>query len=104
MTKDHQKTGGRKKGTPNKISSDVRGLLDKLGCNPLEGLARIANDEKNSIEVRARAYSELCQYVAPKLRAVELTGAGGGAIEVNVCSVELFKSRIDRLAAQKRAG
>jgi len=102
--KGSPKTGGRQKGTPNKINTNVRELLDKLGCNRLEGLARIAEDEDNPIEIRTRAYSELAQYVAPKLRAMELTGAGGGAIEVNVSAIELFKSRVSRIAEQKRAG
>ena len=104
MDKEGNKTGGRQKGTPNKNSMAARELLDKLGCNPLEGLAEIASDEKNPIEIRTRAYSELAQYIAPKLRAMELTGAGGGALEVNVSAVELFKSRVARVADQKRAG
>jgi hypothetical protein len=103
-SKPGERRGGRQKGTPNKITSNVRELLDKLECNPLEGLARIANDENNPIEIRTRAYSELAQYVSPKLRAMELTGAGGGAIEVNVSAIELFKSRVSRIAEQKRAG
>ena len=104
MDKEGNKTGGRKKGTPNKNSVSARELLDRLGCNPLEGLAEIAADESNPIEIRTRAYSELAQYVSPKLRAMELTGGGGGPIEVNVSAIELFKSRVSRIAEQKRAG
>ncbi len=104
MDKEGNKTGGRQKGTPNKNSMAARELLDKLGCNPLEGLASIADDENNPIEIRTRAYSELAQYVSPKLRAMEITGAAGGPLEVNVSAVELLKSRVDRIAGQKRAG
>jgi hypothetical protein len=38
--------GGRKKGTPNKITQDVAKTLDELGCNPLELSARIALGEE----------------------------------------------------------
>ena len=35
------KTGGRKTGTPNKRTQDITALLDRLGCNPIEGMAPI---------------------------------------------------------------
>jgi hypothetical protein len=37
------KTGGRKTGTPNKRTQDITALLDRLGCNPIEGMAHIAS-------------------------------------------------------------
>jgi hypothetical protein len=39
-------------------------------------MAWIAMDEKNSIEVRARMFVELAQYVAPKRKAVEHSADG----------------------------
>jgi hypothetical protein len=47
-----------------------------LRCDPITGMARIAMDEKNSIEVRARMFVELAQYVAPKRKAVEHSADG----------------------------
>lgn len=44
--KDGTKSGGRKKGTPNKITLDVASALDALGCNPLELSAKIAMGEE----------------------------------------------------------
>ena len=75
------KTGGRRKGTPNKLTAAVAERLAALGCDPISGMARLAMDPSTPVEVRARMYSELAQYVAPKRRAVEHTGADGGAIE-----------------------
>lgn len=36
------KTGGRQKGTPNRRSKDIADTLKRLGCDPIEGMARIA--------------------------------------------------------------
>ena len=66
------KTGGRKTGTPNKRTQDITALLDRLGCNPIEGMAHIAMDTFNPLEIRARMYAELAQYVAPKRKSVEI--------------------------------
>ena len=70
---NRSKTGGRKRGTPNRRTLEVCDLLQSLGCDPIEGMARIAMDASNSLELRARMYVELAQYVAPKRKAVVLS-------------------------------
>jgi hypothetical protein len=76
-----RKTGGRVKGTPNKETLAVAERLEAIGCDPLEGMARIAMDINTPIEVRAKLYRELAQYIAPKRKAIEHTGdpTGTGA-------------------------
>ncbi len=69
--KPGERRGGRAKGTPNKATADIAEKLAKLGCDPLLGMARIAMDKKNPLDIRGRMFSELAQYVAPKRRAVE---------------------------------
>jgi hypothetical protein len=69
----YKKTGGRKKGTPNKRTLEVTELLNNLGCDPIEGMARLALDPNNSPELRGRLFSELAQYVAPKRKAIDLS-------------------------------
>lgn len=69
-----RKTGGRAKGTPNKRTLDIQQRLDELKCDPIEGMARLAQDENASPELRGRMFSELAQYVAPKRKAVDLSG------------------------------
>ena len=66
------KTGGRIKGTPNKRTLDIQQRLDDLGCDPIVGMAKLAQDENNPPELRGRMYSELAQYIAPKRRAIEV--------------------------------
>ncbi len=65
------KTGGRKKGTPNRRTVEVTERLAALDCDPLAGMASLAMDESNSPELRGRMYAELAQYLYPKRRAVE---------------------------------
>jgi hypothetical protein len=72
MTADGVKTGGRKRGTPNKRTFEAIERLDALGVDPIEGMSRLAMDPSNSPELRGRMYAELAQYVYPKRKAVEL--------------------------------
>jgi hypothetical protein len=67
------KTGGRKKGTPNRRTLEVVDLLNNLGCDPIEGMARLALDPTNSPELRGRLFSELAQYVAPKRKSIDVS-------------------------------
>lgn len=78
------KTGGRQKGSLNKDKAEVAEKLAALGCDPIEGMATIAMDPQSPVDLRGRMFSELAQYVHSKLRAVEVTGAGGGALQVQV--------------------
>lgn len=88
-TKDGQKTGGRKAGTPNKRSQEVAERLADMGIDPIERLALIAamaEQDAQAAEPDARlpfiqlakdCYKELAQYVAPKRKAVEHSGSIG---------------------------
>lgn len=78
------KTGGRHKGTPNKLTQTVREILAELNCNSIEGMALLAMDKNNTPELRGRMYAELAQYEYSKRRAVELSGIDGAPVEVNV--------------------
>lgn len=72
------KTGGRQLGTPNRKTHELAEKLQALGCDPIEGLARLAMEEKTAPELRVRCYAELAQYVHPKRKAVELGSAKDG--------------------------
>ena len=71
------KTGGRQPGTPNRRTQEVCDRLAALGCDPIEGMARIALDPANTPELRAKMYAELAQYVAPKRKSVDLSSTTG---------------------------
>ena len=82
-SKPGERRGGRKKGTPNKGTVDVAATLRRLGCDPIAGMARIALSDDAGIDLRARMFAELAQYVAPKRKATEVTGPGGGPVVVS---------------------
>jgi hypothetical protein len=73
-----RKTGGLVKGTPNKGTLAVAKRLEAVGCDPIEGMAMIAMDIKTPIDIRAKLYSELAQYIAPKRKAIEYSGESTG--------------------------
>src|SRR5919109_1554618 len=71
--KPGERRGGRQKGTPNKRTLVVTERLEALGCDPIEGMARIAMDENTELSLRAQMYKELAQYAAPK-KTIEVSG------------------------------
>jgi len=70
------KTGGRAKGTPNRRTTEASELLAKLGCDPIEGMARIAMNRRNPVELRSQMFKELAPYVYSKRKAVDELPAG----------------------------
>jgi hypothetical protein len=103
FTKGHKKQGGRQKGSGNKINMAVAQRLAELGCDPIEGLARMAMDKDTPRELKFRCNAELAQYVQPKRRAVEVSGPGGDPLSINVSGLDVLKSRIDSLAQRRGA-
>src|SRR3974377_682221 len=99
------KSGGRKRGTPNRRTADIQEKLAAMGCDPIAGMAAIAMDEKQDIGLRAQMFKELAQYIAPKRKSVEMSGADGGELtlaELVLNSYELEK-RPRRQVASSRA-
>jgi hypothetical protein len=76
------KTGGRARGTPNKRTHELAEKLEKLGCDPIEGLARIALADETAPELKVRCYAELAQYVHPKRKAMEVGPSGDGGAPI----------------------
>ena len=91
------KTGGRAKGAKNKRTLAVEEIVAKASRHPLETLAYIsAGDAKKlglvtkgadgketvgviSLELQLEAAKELGPYLAPKRKAVEVSGTGGAS-------------------------
>jgi hypothetical protein len=65
------KTGGRKKGTPNKATQTIAEKLEGLGCDPIIELAKIGMSEKTPIELRVRCLSEIAPYLYPKRKPAD---------------------------------
>jgi hypothetical protein len=63
---------GKPKGAKNKAKYEVAEILKGLGFNPFEKLAELAMNARSE-KVQCEAASELASYVAPKLKAIEIT-------------------------------
>ena len=78
------KTGGRKRGTPNRATLVLREKLAALGCDPAEELVKIARDSKTPVGFKAHIYSVLMPYMYPKRTFVDDSveeRASGKAVE-----------------------
>jgi hypothetical protein len=96
-----RKTGGRAAGTPNRQTREVNDILESLGCNPIEGMARIAMDRKHSPQLRGRMFAELAQYIYPRRKALEL--AGSQSLELQLSIAETLRARREAREAQGEA-
>ena len=69
----HSKLGGRKRGTPNKITL-IRAddLLLELDINPIQKLIEIAESDDASLDQRINCYKEIAKYTYPRLKLQEL--------------------------------
>ena len=69
----HQKTGGRKKGTPNKITLiKADDLLLELNVNPIQKLIEIAESDEATTDQRINCYKEIAKYTYPRFKSQEL--------------------------------
>lgn len=77
---------GRKKGVPNKVTKSAReafALLVERNVPKLEGwLVKI--EKEHGPLVAFKCVMEVSEYHVPKLQRTELTGDGGGPLQVTV--------------------
>ena len=86
-TRKRQKTGGRTKGTPNKVNREfretVRKLLDDNAENVGTWITQVAEGHGENKADPAKALdllARLAEFAAPKLGRVEHVGEGGGPV------------------------
>ena len=65
---------GRKKGTPNKRTLAITEIIEQSGADPVGKLIELMRCDDKGIALAAAR--ELCQYLFPKRKAVELTSRG----------------------------
>lgn len=80
------KTGGRRKGTPNKATAAVAAEIAKSGETPLAFMLKRMRDEAADPMLRFEAAKAAAPYVHPKLAAIEHTGKDGGPIQTEELS------------------
>lgn len=82
------KTGGRKKGVPNKATAKKAAEIAATGLTPLDYMLQRMRDETADPFVRLDAAKAAAPYVHPKLANIEHTGKDGGAIRVTFTSAD----------------
>ena len=84
FSKGHTKLGGRKKGTPNKVSSDLRTRIKLFLDNNFEQLEK--DISKLPASERVRFLIKLMEFVVPKQKSMELN-----SIDKTECIKVVFK-------------
>ncbi len=76
------KTGGRKKGTPNKRTAEKIAEVEASGLTPLDYMLSVLRDELLDRETRLEAAKSAAPYVHAKLANIDATVSGedGGPI------------------------
>jgi hypothetical protein len=83
-SKPGERRGGRCTGTPNKKTAAVAEVVAGLGLDPIKQMGQIAMDERVEVNVRVKVLKELCQYIAPKRKAMEVTSEDGGPVKTEM--------------------
>ena len=80
-----QKTGGRKKGTPNKSTIEIREAYQKLVEGNLENMTKwLDTIAKDNPEKAMDMMLKLSEYMIPKLARQEIVGDGGEDLFKNI--------------------
>jgi hypothetical protein len=82
------KTGGRKRGTPNKATAEKAAEIAASGLTPLDYLLTVMRDETVPRPERVDAANKAAPYVHPKLASIEHTGEDGGPLIVQIVRFE----------------
>ncbi len=76
------KTGGRRRGTPNRATLSLREKAATRGYDPIDELITMSRDHKTPLEMRVRIHFEICAYIYPKRKPVDQSIAESGSINV----------------------
>ena len=94
-----EKTGGRKKGTPNAVTAQVRAAAGKKCAEAIRILMKLAKSEKTDAKVRHDCCETILAYGAGKpVEMHEHSGPDGDPIPVSVDVYERIKAVAGRLA------
>lgn len=77
-----KKTGGRTKGTPNKVTARREREIAASGTTPLEHMLKVMRDPKAGDDRRDEMAKAAAPYVHPKLASMAHTGPNGGPVQI----------------------
>lgn len=73
-----RKTGGRRKGTPNRATEARQAQIAASGLTPLDFMLSVLRDEQQSFEARMDAAKAAAPYCHPKRAPVDADGNESG--------------------------
>jgi hypothetical protein len=76
--------GGRQKGTRNRATAAKVVEIEASGLTPLDYMLTVLRDIARPSNERLDAAKAAAPYVHPKLANIELTGEGGGPVQVGI--------------------
>jgi hypothetical protein len=88
-TKGSQKTGGRAKGTPNKVTTDLRTWINELLNSNRRQIA--ADIKQLEPQQRVMIFEKLLSYAVPKMQSVE------ASINMNTLTDEQLNTIINKI-------
>jgi hypothetical protein len=71
--KGSPKTGGRKKGIPNRETICVQDVCRRFNYDPLEAQIYLAKEESTPVGLKVKINIDLMQYIYPKVKGDEFT-------------------------------
>lgn len=80
------KTGGRQKGTPNKVKKELRLAIASSGASPLDFMLAVLREDSFPVALRLAAAKDAAPYIHPKLANIELTGKDGKDLALVQCA------------------
>lgn len=94
------KTGGRKKGTPNKATARREAEIAASGLTPLDYMLKVMRNPRENKDRRLEAAGKAAQYVHPKLAAITHTGDAQKPVVIADMDAERFEEIARRLAQE----
>lgn len=81
-----RKTGGRKVGTPNRRSRELKNLLEAKfpGWDPVLQLAGVAQDPDVDLSLRIQCAKEVAPYLHARRKSTEISAGAGDRIVFNM--------------------
>ena len=96
-----KKTGGRKPGTPNKATADIKAAASQHGPQALAALIEIATNGEAPAAARVSAAVALLDRGFGKPgQSVEVTGAGGGPVQQQHAHTALNAAEFRKIATE----
>jgi|GEM_PF-4530491 len=106
-----RKGAGRPTGSKSKSTLEVEAILEEVGIDPIRTMAEMLKNQHNCMQRKTKGFNpkltydlakELAQYVAPKRKAVELTGAVGVVEDEGKMTKQDAANRLRTLIAAAR--